>query len=112
MSLPTCKSACENFFISCNYEEDLWRCGKSKYFNGYDVEQPCTSEIGCAPPEDVSGAQGAGGDGAAASGDDADSGSDDNEYAIYLRDYFPGQPFRKNKYSPDGDVRIDITPKP
>jgi len=54
-SLMTCRSACENFFKACNYEQDLWRCGPSKYFNGYEPE--------AAKP--------------------------------YLRDFFPGQPFRE-----------------
>jgi hypothetical protein len=40
LSLPTCRSACENFFITCNYARGLWRCGKSKWFNGYEPEQP------------------------------------------------------------------------
>ena len=39
-TLPTCKSCCENFFHSCNYDHDLWRCGPSAYFNGYSPEQP------------------------------------------------------------------------
>ena len=38
-SLMTCRSSCENFFRVCGYEEDLWRCGPSKYFNGYEPEQ-------------------------------------------------------------------------
>lgn len=37
-SLMTCRSACENFFRVCGYEKDLWRCGPSKYFNGYEPE--------------------------------------------------------------------------
>lgn len=65
-TLPTCRSACENFFISCRYKKDLWRCGKSKYFNGYAPESP--------------------------------SGLDKNGTPVYLRDYFPGQPFRANKF--------------
>lgn len=39
-TLPTCRSCCENFFHSCNYDHDLWRCGPSAYFNGYSPEQP------------------------------------------------------------------------
>jgi len=27
-SMPLCESACVNFFRTCGYEEDLWRCGK------------------------------------------------------------------------------------
>jgi hypothetical protein len=37
-SLMTCRSSCENFFRMCGYERDLWRCGESKYFNGYAPE--------------------------------------------------------------------------
>ena len=69
LTLPVCKSACENFFISCGYEKNLWRCGKSKYFNGYEPE--------------------------------SSSGSDVNGTPIYLRDFFPGQPFRQNKFDKD-----------
>ena len=64
-TLPTCRSACENYFISCGYEQKLWRCGKTKYFNGYFPEYPSSSTSG---------------------------------NTSYLREYFPGQPFRKNKF--------------
>ncbi len=67
LTLPTCRSACVNFFKSCGYARDLWRCGKSKYFNGYDPESP--------------------------------SSVDANGNPQYLRDYFPGQPFRENKFN-------------
>lgn len=76
LTLPTCKSACENFFKSCGYERGLWRCGRSKYFNGYEPEVPTMS----------------GGN------------------ATYLRDFFPGQPFRKNKFSPAGNQFVVCTP--
>jgi len=33
-----CRSSCENFFRVCGYEKDLWRCGPSKFFNGYFPE--------------------------------------------------------------------------
>mmetsp|Transcript_16283 Transcript_16283/g.27509 ORF Transcript_16283/g.27509 Transcript_16283/m.27509 type:complete len:269 (-) Transcript_16283:27-833(-) len=73
LTLPTCRSACENFFISCNYERGLWRCGKSKFFNGYFPEAPQVDAFG-----NVS----------------------------YLRDFFPGQPFRQNKYSLKGNSEL------
>lgn len=66
LSFPTCRSSCENFFISCGIERGLWRCGKSKYFNGYSPESPTVTPLG-----NVS----------------------------YLRDFYPGQPFRQNKYT-------------
>lgn len=76
-SLLTCKSSCENFFKSCNYEQKLWRCGKSMWFNGYRPE----------PPTYV------------------DNPDDDEECTeefygkpqcleTFKRDYFPGQPFK------------------
>ena len=68
-SMPTCRSACENFFIACGYEKDLYRCGRSKFFNGYEPEIP--------------------------------DGNDVNGTPIYLRDFFPGQPFRQNKFDKD-----------
>lgn len=77
-TFPTCKSACENFFIACQYDRDLWRCGKSKWFNGYAPEQPIADPI---------------------------SGS-----VTYLRDYFPGQPFRANKFSLKGNDLVVCTP--
>ena len=75
LTLPMCRSACENFFISCGYERGLWRCGKSKYFNGYEPEPATISALG-----NVS----------------------------YMREYFPGQPFRENKYSPKGNSELII----
>jgi hypothetical protein len=77
LTLPTCRSACENFFKACAYERGLWRCGKSKYFNGYDPEPPVI-------------------------------GLDGN--ATYMRDYFPGQPWRQNKYTPGGSEHHICTP--
>jgi len=76
LTLPTCRSACENFFISCKYSRDLWRCGKSKYFNGYSPEQPTLVQNSSA----------------------------------YLRDYFPGQPFRQNKFTKGGNEIPICTP--
>eukprot|EP00981_Chlorochromonas_danica_P001379 scaffold295_cov167-Ochromonas_danica.AAC.5 len=40
LTYPTCRSACENYFKSCRFGRGLWRCGKSKYFNGYGPESP------------------------------------------------------------------------
>ena len=80
-TLPTCKSACENFFRVCNYENGLWRCGKSKWFNGYEPDKGYTGQLG------------------------DHSASYPN--TTYLREYFPGQPFRKNKYTTMG-VEVPI----
>lgn len=77
ITLPTCRSVCENFFKSCLYAKDLWRCGKSKYFNGYFPEKPTTA-------------------------------SDGN--LTYLRDYFPGQPWRENKFNRKGSDLPVCTP--
>jgi hypothetical protein len=77
LTLPTCRSSCENFFKSCLYRFDLWRCGPSKYFNGYMPEKPVT---------------------------------DANGNITYLRDYFPGQPFRENKFNRKGSELPVCTP--
>ena len=79
-TLPTCRSACENFFITCGYESKLWRCGKTKYFNGYFPESQKTS-------------------------------TSLNSSYTYYREYFPGQPFRKNKkVKKTGDEEPICTP--
>ena len=77
LTLPTCRSACENFFKTCGYEKNLWRCGRAKYFDGKAPEEPEVDALG---------------------------------NATYLRDYFPGQPFRENKYTKDGDEIPICTP--
>lgn len=77
LTLPMCRSACENYFISCGFGKDIWRCGKTKYFNGYEPEAPIV---------------GIGGN------------------ISYLRDYFPGQPFRENKYNLAGEELPICTP--
>lgn len=76
LTYPTCRSACENFFISCGYERGLWRCGKSKYFNGDRPEKP----------DKVKGE------------------------VTYYREYFPGQPFRENKFHTGGHEKAICTP--
>lgn len=76
-SLAMCRSSCENYFISCGLDHDIWRCGKSQYFNGYEPEEP-------------------------------EYDFDGN--AIYLRDYFPGQPFRENKFNLENEPIPICTP--
>ena len=78
LSFPTCRSSCENFFKSCHYDRDLWRCGKSMYFNGYEPEKPITDSV--------------------------------TGEVTYLREYFPGQPFRENKYTTGGSELPICTP--
>lgn len=75
-SLIMCRSACENYFISCGFEEDIWRCGDDKYFNGYEPEVPTIrgSEV------------------------------------IYMREYFPGSPWRTNKFNKENIPLIICTP--
>jgi hypothetical protein len=73
LTLPTCRSACHNFFKACRYERKLKRCGKSKYFNGYSPEDPQSD-------------------------------------GSYLREYFPGQPFRSNKFTQGGQEEPICTP--
>lgn len=79
LTLPTCRSVCENYMKSCKYERGLWRCGKSKFFNGYEPEKPIYSQL-------------------------------NSKNVTYLRDYFPGQPFRENKYSKGGSELPICTP--
>lgn len=76
-SLVLCKSVCENYLKSCGVEKDLWRCGPSKYFNGYEPEKPSRDDFG---------------------------------NPVYLRDYYPGQPFRNNKFSKGGGPIKVCTP--
>jgi hypothetical protein len=33
-SVRTCESSCLNFFKTCGYDKNMWRCGPSKWFNG------------------------------------------------------------------------------
>lgn len=77
ITMATCTSACENYFISCGFDKSIWRCGSSKFFNGYSPE---------APTIGVSGEP------------------------TYLRDYFPGQPFRQNAFNKEGLNRAICTP--
>ena len=36
---PTClRPPPQNFFRTCGYERDLWRCGPTKYFNAYSSD--------------------------------------------------------------------------
>lgn len=78
LSLPMCESACVNFFKSCGYKPDLFRCGPMEYFNGYEPEKPASI--------------------------------DEEGYAVYLRDYFPGGPFVKNKFKANGHEKPVCTP--
>lgn len=64
-SLAMCRSACENYFITCGFVKEMWRCGDPRYFDGYEAEKPTNV-----------------------------AGND-----TYLRDYFPGSPWRENKYN-------------
>lgn len=91
LTFPMCRSTCENYFISCEYERDLWRCGKSKYFNGYEPEIPLTME--------------------SIEVNDSTTGEVETiQSPVYLRDYFPGQPWRENKYSLKGNELRQCTP--
>ena len=53
-SLMTCRSACENYFRVCNYDEDLWRCGPNRFFNGYEPEKGGNVSIAGATPQPCS----------------------------------------------------------
>ncbi|CAN0246492.1 unnamed protein product, partial [Discosporangium mesarthrocarpum] len=45
-STVTCRSACENLMVACQNQKDLWRCGESEYFNGYEAEDPAYDDSG------------------------------------------------------------------
>lgn len=32
--------------VACQNQKDMWRCGESQYFNGYEAEEPDTDENG------------------------------------------------------------------
>lgn len=32
--------------VACQNQKDLWRCGESEYFNGYEAEEPETDSDG------------------------------------------------------------------
>ncbi|CAM9264295.1 unnamed protein product [Pylaiella littoralis] len=76
-SLVTCRSACENLMVACQNQKDMWRCGESQYFNGYEAEEPET---------------------------------DSNGDPVYLRDFFPGQPFRDVEWASRRQPEIVCTP--
>lgn len=93
-SLMTCRSACENLMQACGYVKDMWRCGKSEYFNyggsfNLDESHPEKAASQTAEEEEETGG-----------------------LPIYYRDYFPGQPFRD--YEAKSDVRNlhNIFPRP
>lgn len=71
-----CRSACENYFISCGFERDIWRCGETEFFDGYEAEVP-----------DIRGSQ-----------------------VIYMREYFPGSPWRSNKFNKENLPLAICTP--
>ncbi len=37
-SMGLCESVCMNYFGSCAYHTDIFRCGPSEFFNGYAPE--------------------------------------------------------------------------
>lgn len=83
-SLIMCKSVCENYFKACGYSEDMWRCSSSAFLNGIGIEDPILSMAGV---------------------DLDSSGYDENGTQYFWRSFFPGQPFRANKFEDD-----DVTP--
>lgn len=64
-SLIMCRSACENYFISCGQPGDLWRCGESKYHNE-QFNRP----------------------------EEPQKNDETDKMDLFVREYFPGQPFR------------------
>jgi len=86
-SLAMCTSVCENYYKSCGYPKDMWRCGPSDLINGYEIEEPLLIYPGINLDK---------------FGFDADG----NQY--FLRSFFPGQPFRDNQFEQDGETPIVI----
>ena len=43
-SLILCRSVCENYFMACNYPQDMWRCGPSKWNGATGPETPVQDE--------------------------------------------------------------------
>jgi len=86
-SLILCTSVCENYFKSCGYPKDMWRCGDSELINAERVEAPLLFKEGFEI--DVQGFDPLG-----------------NQY--FLRSFFPGQPFRQNRFEADGQTPIVI----
>mmetsp|Transcript_117 Transcript_117/g.281 ORF Transcript_117/g.281 Transcript_117/m.281 type:complete len:317 (+) Transcript_117:50-1000(+) len=86
-SLIMCRSACENYFKSCGYPKDMWRCGQSDLVNGYEPEAPLLFKEGLEL--DI-------------------EGFDENGIQYFLRSFFPGQPFRDNQFEEDGETPIAV----
>lgn len=84
-SLIMCTSACENYYKSCGYSEDMWRCGPAELVNGYDIEEPLLFKEGVELDVDGVDVEG-------------------NQY--FLRSFFPGQPFRDNQFEIDGETPL------
>eukprot|EP00516_Mucochytrium_quahogii_P011581 CAMPEP_0203787830 /NCGR_PEP_ID=MMETSP0100_2-20121128/2473_1 /ASSEMBLY_ACC=CAM_ASM_000210 /TAXON_ID=96639 /ORGANISM=" , Strain NY0313808BC1" /LENGTH=198 /DNA_ID=CAMNT_0050690433 /DNA_START=206 /DNA_END=802 /DNA_ORIENTATION=- len=86
-SLVMCTSACENYFRTCGYSKDMWRCGPSEFLNGYEPELPQLVR------------------------DDVDldvNGFDEFGNQYFKRSFFPGQPFRMNQFEEDGETPVVI----
>ena len=70
-----CKSACENMFAVCGFSEDMYRCGDAEFFNAYAMENPSGTSKWGEP------------------------------VSKWKRDFFPGQPFKKNEFLPGKDPK-------
>ena len=94
-SLGTCESTCMNLFYTCGFSKDLYRCGRSEFFNGGEGAHLPRAEGGGGSPEAknlplwIQGAWLALG-----------GASQLMPGKRYWRDYFPGQPFRPNEFEP------------
>ena len=96
-----CKTACENFFHSCGYDKDLWRCGDMEHFNkqtgsidGGDPASRVSQEdknLGEWTGEWFSDEYQA---------DEIDEG-DGKPIKYYKRDFFPGAPFAAGRNPTD-----------
>ncbi len=114
-SLPMCKSTCENLFKSCDYPEQMWRCGHAMYFNSQDEDE--LIEVPSGDPSKAHQDQGY----ARIKNDkpytktEAKFGRNWNIRQGYgrgnntiMRDFFPGQPFRKENCRTINDEELCI----
>lgn len=94
-SVRTCESSCINFFKTCGYDKNLWRCGPSKWFNGYYPERARYVQD---PNSDATCDTGRADDGFGGKAPvDRKTGNAPGCLATYYRDFFPGQPFKNGK---------------
>lgn len=95
-SLMVCKTACENFFHSCGYDKDLWRCGDMEHFNKQ------TGAIdGGDPASTVSSDEKNLGQKGDLFSNKYQADEDAKGQKFFRRDFFPGAPFAAGRNPTD-----------